>query len=73
MFIYMLRGGRVVYTGKEVVASHAGARARGLTNQHFDAFLKHFHASLDDVRVKPDKAEKVLKLLEGQRARILNS
>ena len=73
MFISMLLGGKVVYTGKEIGAAHAQARAKGLTDQHFDAFLKHFRASLDEVGVKPDKVDKVMKLLEGQRARILNS
>lgn len=73
MFISMLLGGRVVYTGKEIGAAHAQARAKGLTGQHFDAFLKHFRASLDEVGVKPDRAEKVMNLLEGQRARILHS
>jgi len=73
MFISMLLGGRVVYSGKEIGAAHAGARAKGLTDQHFDAFLKHFRASLDEVGVKPDKAEKVMKLLEDQRARVLRS
>ena len=72
MFISMLLGGRVVYTGKEINAAHAHARAQGLTGEHLDAFLKHFRAALDEVGVVPDKAEKVMKLLEAQRAAVLN-
>lgn len=72
MFISMLLGGGVVYTGKEVGAAHAQARAKGLTDEHFDAFLKHFRAALDEVGVEPDKAEKVVKLLEAKRGTVLN-
>ena len=71
MFVSMLLGGRVVYTGKDINAAHAHARAQGLTGDHVDAFLKHFRTALDEVGVKPDKAEKVMKLLENQRAEVL--
>ena len=59
MFISMLVGGRRVYTGKDISAAHARARAQGLTGEHLDAFLKHFRAALVEVGVGPDKAEKV--------------
>ncbi len=72
MFISMLLGGRVVYTGKDINAAHAQARAQGLTGEHLDAFLKHFRAALDEAGIEPDKAEKVMKLLEAQRAAVLN-
>jgi hemoglobin len=72
MFISMLLGGRMVYTGKEIGAAHASARAKGLTEEHFDAFLKHFRAALDEVGVSPDKAEKVMELLEAKRGDVLN-
>jgi len=71
MFISMLLGGRVVYTGKKIDAAHASARAKGLTNKHFDAFLVHFRAALEEVGAKPDKTEKVMKLLETQRSAVL--
>jgi hemoglobin len=72
MFISMLLGGRVVYTGKEMGAAHAQAREQGLNDAHFDTFLNHFRASLDEVGVKADRAEKVMKLLESKRATVLN-
>ncbi len=72
MFISMLLGGRVVYTGKQIGAAHAQARELGLNEAHFDAFLKHFRAALDEVGVKADQAEKVMKLLQGKRATVLN-
>lgn len=72
MFVSMLFGGRVVYTGKELSAAHRHARACGLTDQHFDAFLEHFRLALGEVGVDRDKAEKAIKLLEVQRGSVLN-
>lgn len=71
MFISMLLGGRVVYTGKDIAAAHARSREQGLNDTHFYVFLKHFRAALEEVGVKTDKAEKVMKLLEGKRGAVL--
>ena len=72
MFISMLLGGRVVYTGKDIHAAHARAREEGLNDAHFDTFLKHFRAALEEVGVKAEKSEKVMKLLESRRGTVLN-
>lgn len=72
MFISMLLGGRVVYTGKDIHEVHAYARNHGLNDTHFDAFLKHFRTALEEVGVKAEKAEKVIKLLESRRSAVLN-
>ncbi len=72
MFISMLLGGRIVYTGKDIAAAHARARELGLNDTHFDTFLKHFRAALEEVGVKADKAEKVMKLLESRRGTVLD-
>lgn len=71
MFISMLLGGRVVYTGKDLPTAHAGAREKGLNDSHFDSFLKHFRAALEEANVPPDKLEKVMTLLEGTRDSVL--
>jgi hemoglobin len=73
MFISMLVGGEAVYTGKEIGAAHARARQQGLNDTHFGTFLKHFRAALEEVGVKPDRAEKVMKLLESKRGTVLNT
>jgi hemoglobin len=72
MFLSMLLGGRIVYTGKDITVAHAGAREQGLNDTHFEIFLIHFRAALEEVGVKADKAEKVMKLLEGKRNTVLN-
>jgi len=71
MFISMLLGGRVVYTGKEIGAAHERAREQGLNDSHFDSFLVHFRAALEEVGVKGERAEKVMKLLENKRSTVL--
>ena len=73
MFVSMLLGGKVVYTGKDLSSAHAGARGQGLTDVHFTAFLAHFRAALEDVEVDPDKAEKIMELLEAKRATVLHN
>ncbi|HKM91463.1 MAG TPA: group 1 truncated hemoglobin [Candidatus Acidoferrales bacterium] len=72
MFVSMLLGGQVVYTGKDMAAAHAHVRERGLNNGHFDRFLQHFRKALEEVGVPADKVEKVTNLLESRRSAILN-
>ena len=71
MFISMLLGGDVVYTGKNVRAAHAGARDLGLNDSYFDSFLTYFRAALQEQGVQSDKLEKVMALLENKRAEVL--
>ena len=73
MFISMLLGGRLVYTGKDIAAAHARAREQGLNDVHFDRFLNHFRESLNEVGVQSGKVEKVMKLLESKRRAVLNT
>lgn len=72
MFISMLTGGRVVYTGRDIHAAHAQAREQGLNDGHFDWFLEHFREALHEVGVEAYKVEKVIRLLETKRNAVLN-
>jgi hemoglobin len=72
MFVSMLLGGQVVYTGKDIHEAHARARDHGLTDTHFDVFLTHFREALEEVGVNAKEAEKVTRLLEGRRDAVLN-
>ena len=72
MFISMLLGGQVVYTGKDIHAAHAPAREQGLNDGHFDRFLSHFREALKEVGVDAQKVEKVANLLETRRSAVLN-
>ena len=72
MFLSMLLGGGV-YTGKHVHVAHAQARDHGMKAAHFDLFIKHFRAALEEVGVKPKNVEKITKLLEKRRKAILDT
>jgi hemoglobin len=72
MFLSMLLGRQIVYTGTDIAAAHAQARKQGLNDGHFDRFLQHFREALKEVGVAADKAEKVTKLLESRRSAVLN-
>ncbi len=72
MFISMLLGGRIVYTGKDIGAAHERVRQQGVNNGHFDEFLIHFSEALVEVGVQSDKIGKVMKLLECRRGDVLN-
>jgi truncated hemoglobin YjbI len=72
MFVSMLLGGRVVYTGKDIHSAHAGAREMGMNQTHFETFLKHFCAALEEVGVAPDRLNEIMKLLEVWRDSVVN-
>src|SRR5437879_13269287 len=72
IFLSMLLGGRVVYTGKDIHAAHEWARNHGLNDLHFDMFLKHLRAAREDMGVNPEKVAKVLQRLEHRRNGVLN-
>jgi len=72
MLISLLLSGRV-YTGTDIHDAHARSREHGLNDVHFDLFLKHFRAALEQVGVRPENAEKVMKRLESKRATVLDT
>ena len=72
MFISMLLGGGV-YTGKDIHDAHAFSRNDGLNDGHFDLFLKHFRAALEEVGVKVENAEQIVKPLERKRRSVLDT
>ena len=72
MLVSMLLGGRV-YTGKSIRDAHAGSRDHGLNAAHFDLFLQHFRAALEEVGVKRENAEKVIQRLESKRGTVLDA
>lgn len=71
MFVSMLLGGKIVYTGKDIRAAHGGARFKGMNDAHFDKLLKHFRAALEEIEVAPDNIVKIMVLLEGTRNAVL--
>ena len=71
MFVSMLLGGKMVYSGKDLDRAHATSRMQGMTDTHFDTLLKHFRAALDDIQVQPERVVEIMALLEGTRDAVL--
>lgn len=72
MFLSMLLGGKTVYTGRDIHAAHGQARGMGMNDSHFETFLNHFRAALQEVGVQGDKLEQIIKLLDQSRGPVLN-
>lgn len=72
MFLSMLTGGKVVYTRKQLRTAHAGARALGMDDSHFDILVSYFREALDEVGVAPEAASEATTLLEGTRKEVLD-
>jgi len=72
MFLAMLLGGKVVYTGRDIREAHEHARTMGMDASHFEKFLEHFRAALEEVGVEHDKLEQIIKLLRQSRGAVLD-
>ena len=68
----MLRRGVNKIRQTQLFASVKTLKSRGLNDAHFDLFLKHFRAALEEVGVKPENVEKIMKRLESKRGTVLD-
>jgi hemoglobin len=71
MFLVMLLGRTRTFSGRDLTAAHAGARAQGLTDEHFDVLLGHFEASLRELGVREDYAREMIARIETTRDAVL--
>jgi hemoglobin len=71
MFLIMLLGRTPTFTGKNLTVAHAGARAQGLTDEHFDALLDHFEAAMRELKVTEEYVREVIARLETTRSAVL--
>ena len=72
MFLSMLTGGKVAYTRKQLRTAHAGARALGMDDSHFNTLVSYFREALDEVGVASAAATETTALLEGTRKEVLD-
>ena len=71
MFLIMLLGRTRTFSGPDLRAAHAGARAQGLTDEHFDALLGHFEASLGELSIDVDYTREIIARIETTRDAVL--
>ena len=71
MFLIMLMGRTRTFSGRDLKAAHADARMQGLGDEHFDALLGHFQASLQEMDVAEDYTRQIIGMLEATRNEVL--
>jgi truncated hemoglobin YjbI len=71
MFLTMLLGRTRTFSGQDLGSAHAGARAQGLTDEHFDALLGHFGAAMRELKVTEAYIREVLGRIETTRNAVL--
>jgi hemoglobin len=71
MFLTMLMGRTRTFSGRDLGGAHAGARAQGLTDAHFDALLGHFGAAMRELEVTEEYTREVLARIEATRDAVL--
>ena len=71
MFLSMLLGGEQQFTGRDLKAAHADSRRQGMDDDSFDALMRIFRESLEEVQVEPAYIEEILTLLESKRDAVL--
>jgi hemoglobin len=71
MFLTMLLGGTRSFSGMDLNHAHARSREQGLTDADFDALLKLFAESLNEIHVEQEYTDEILRLLETTRGRVM--
>lgn len=71
MFLSMLLGGGKGFVRPDIHGAHVKSRAEGLTDAHFDAFVGHFRATLEEIGVEAEIVAKVMQDLESTRNEVL--
>lgn len=71
MFLSMLLGGAQGFARPDIHGAHDKSRKEGLTDAHFDAFVAHFRATLEEIGVESEIVEKVMQDLEATRREVL--
>ena len=71
MFLVMLLGRTRTFFGRDLTTAHAGARAQGLTDGHFDALVGHFEAALRELGVDEDFTREIIARIEATRDAVL--
>jgi hemoglobin len=71
-FLTMAFGGPNHYKGRDLRTAHQRARGQGLNEAHFEVFMGHFRATLEELSVPPAKIAEIVKIAEGGRNDVLN-
>lgn len=71
-FLTMVFGGPKTYKGKDLRAAHAGLKAKGLNESHFNAVAQHLQATLKELGVDAATTAEVMTIAASTKADVLN-
>jgi len=66
-------GGPAEYKGRDLREAHASLSARGLSEEHFAAVVRHLKATLEELGVAPTEITEALAMVGGTKALVLGS
>ena len=72
LFLSMVFGGPVQYTGRNLRLAHAPLIEKGMTERHFNAVVGHLKATLEELNVSEDLVREVMEIVSGTREDVLN-
>ena len=70
-FLSTVTGGPQERSGIELRAAHSRVVERGLSTEHFDAFVEHFRWALEDCHVRAEFIDELLSRVEQTRSDVL--
>jgi hemoglobin len=70
-FLTMVFGGPNHYQGRDLRTAHRRAVGQGLGAAHFDVFMDHFRATLEELGLPSEKIAEIVKIAEGARNEVL--
>lgn len=71
VFLTMVLGGPVQFTGKDLRSAHARLVENGLTDSHFDRLLTHLRSTLENLALREHEIDQVLAVTESWRSEVL--
>jgi hemoglobin len=71
-FMAMAFGGPNNYQGQGLRRAHERPRSKGLNDPHFEVFMEHFAATLEQLSVPRPQATQVLAIAAGARDEVLD-
>ena len=71
-FVTKALGGPAQYSGEGLRKAHRSLVARGLSDEHFDAVVRHLKAAMEELGVSEELIAEAITIVESTRSDVLN-
>lgn len=72
MFLTMVFGGPVKYTGRDIATAHARLKEMGMAKEHFLSVARHLEETLDELNVPEDLMQEVMHHVSSYETEVLS-